>query len=78
MTMRLPKDGRYDYVPLPSTSRTSSRFRYPHTFGYPFRLRPLRQALEHCYSHKFIGRVWKCRPGDIADYCVTRPPGTIP
>ena len=31
---------------------------HPHTFGYPFRLRPLRRALEHCFSNKFVDRVW--------------------
>ena len=36
---------------------------HPHTFGYPFRLRPLRVALEHCLSGKFIERLWKCTPG---------------
>ena len=51
---------------------------HPHTFGYPFRLRPLRQALAHCFSNKFIDRVWKCRPGEIADYCLTLAPGTVP
>jgi hypothetical protein len=51
---------------------------HPHTFGYPFRLRPLRRALEHCFSNQFVDRVWKCRPGDIADHCLTLPPGTLP
>jgi hypothetical protein len=47
-------------------------------FGYPFRLRPLRKALQHCFANKFIDRLWKCRPGDIADYCTTLEPGIIP
>lgn len=51
---------------------------HPHVFGYPFRLRPLRKALEHCFSGKFADRVWKCRPGEIADYCTTLRPGIIP
>jgi hypothetical protein len=51
---------------------------HPHTLGYPFRLRPLRQALRHCFANPRADRVWKCRPGEIADYCVTLEPGIIP
>ena len=51
---------------------------HPYVFGYPFRLRPLRTALKHCFGNKFIDRVWKCKPGDIADYCMTLPAGTVP
>jgi allantoinase len=51
---------------------------HPHTFGYPFRLRPLRKALQHCFKSKLMSRVWKCRPGEIADYCATLAPGMIP
>jgi hypothetical protein len=51
---------------------------HPHTFGYPFRLRPLRTALNHCFQNRFMSRVWKCRPGEIADYCVTLAPGIVP
>jgi len=51
---------------------------HPHTFGYPFRLRPLRVALKHCLSSKFQEGLWKCTPGDIADYCQTLDPGIIP
>ena len=45
---------------------------HPYVFGYPFRLRPLRKALKHCFSSKFMDRVWKCRPGDISDYLPRR------
>jgi len=51
---------------------------HPYVFGYPFRLRPLRRALQHCFSSKLMDRVWKCRPGDIADYCCSLKPGIIP
>ena len=51
---------------------------HPHVFGYPFRLRPLRNALRHCFSSKFMDRVWKCRPRDIADFCYAAAPGIIP
>jgi len=51
---------------------------HPHVFGYPFRLRPLRRALQHCFGNKLMHRVWKCRPGEIADYCGTLAPGVIP
>lgn len=46
--------------------------------GQPFRLRPLRQALKHCVEHKLRDRVWYTRAGDIADYCMKLPAGTIP
>ena len=48
---------------------------HPYIFGYPFRLRPLRKALEHCLKHKLSDRVWFCTPGDMADYCYTLPAG---
>jgi hypothetical protein len=51
---------------------------HPYVFGYPFRLRPLRTALKHCFSNKFMSRVWKCKPADIADYCYELPKGLIP
>ena len=51
---------------------------HPYVFGYPFRLRPLRNALKHCMSSKHADRVWKCKPEDIADYCYTLKPGLIP
>jgi allantoinase len=46
--------------------------------GQPFRLRALRRALEHCMAHKLKDRVWFTRALDIANYCMTLPPGTIP
>ncbi len=51
---------------------------HPYVFGYPFRLRPLRKALQHCFSSPFMDRVWKCKPEDVADYCYTLKPGIIP
>jgi hypothetical protein len=51
---------------------------HPYVFGYPFRLRPLRKALQHCFQHKFVDRVWKCKPVDVADFCHTLPKGLIP
>ena len=45
--------------------------------GQPFRLRPVRRALQHCVEHKLKDRVWYTRAVDIADYCFTLPPGTI-
>jgi allantoinase len=51
---------------------------HPYVFGYPFRLRPLRKALQHCFASKLMDRVWKCKPADIADYCQTLKPGIIP
>ena len=51
---------------------------HPYVFGYPFRLRPLRNALKHCLASKHADRVWKCKPEDIADFCYALKPGTIP
>jgi hypothetical protein len=34
--------------------------------------------LKHCLASKFIDRVWKCKPEDIADYCYELPPGVVP
>ena len=51
---------------------------HPFVFGYPFRLRPLRVALKHCFSGKHMDRVWKCKPGEVADYCATLAPGIVP
>ena len=51
---------------------------HPYVFGQPFRLRMLRRALQHCMRHPQAGKCWWVRPGDIADYCMTLPPGVIP
>jgi allantoinase len=51
---------------------------HPYVFGYPFRLRRLRTALKHCLSSKYAQRVWKCKPGDIAEFCYAMQPGIIP
>lgn len=46
--------------------------------GQPFRLRPLRQAIKHCATHKHADQVWFTRAGDIAKYCLGLPKGLIP
>jgi allantoinase len=51
---------------------------HPYVFGYPFRLRPLRIALKHCFAAKHAERIWKCKPEDIADFCYALDPGIIP
>jgi len=51
---------------------------HPFICGQPFRFRPFRQALKHCVEHKLRERVWWTRAVDIANYCMTLPPGTIP
>ena len=47
-----------------------------HTFvcGQPFRLRPLRKALNYCANR---AEVWYTRAVDIANYCSGLPAGTI-
>ena len=49
-----------------------------HTFvlGYPFRIRALRQAIEHIMKHR--DDIWVTKPGEIAAYCKTLPAGIIP
>ena len=51
---------------------------HPFVAGQPFRLRPLRQALQHCLGHRHRDRVWITRPGEIARYCYGLGPGLIP
>ena len=45
--------------------------------GQPFRLRPLRNAIKHCVTHKNAERVWFTRAGEIYDYCMTLDKGII-
>lgn len=49
-----------------------------HTFvlGHPFRIRPLRGAMEHIMKHR--DDIWLTTPGGIAAYCKTLPAGVIP
>lgn len=51
-----------------------------HTFvaGQPFRLRHLRAALEKIVGHREADAVWFTRPGEIADFIESLPPGTVP
>jgi len=51
-----------------------------HSFimGQPFRLRALRQALEHCVNHPQRERVWYTLPGRIAEHCYSLPDGIVP
>jgi hypothetical protein len=51
---------------------------HPNIFGQPFRLRNLRLALQHCLNHPHKDRVWLTQPGQVADYCLSLPPGLIP
>jgi allantoinase len=50
---------------------------HPFITGQPFRLGPLRQALEHCVNHPLRDRVWWTTPGAIADHCYGLAPGVI-
>jgi hypothetical protein len=51
---------------------------HPYVFGQPFRLRRLRSALRHCTEHPNAKKVWWTRPGEIARFCESLPPGVIP
>jgi hypothetical protein len=47
-------------------------------FGQPHRLRALRDGLRRILDHPDFDRVWLTRPGDIAGYCESLPPGVVP
>jgi allantoinase len=49
---------------------------HPFIIGQPFRLRALRTALHHIMAHR--DELWITTPGEIARYCESLPPGTIP
>ncbi len=51
-----------------------------HTYivGQPFRLGPLREALDHIVSHPKRDRVWFTTADQISDYCYTLPAQTFP
>jgi len=51
---------------------------HPYVFGQPYRLQPFRKALQHILAHPQRERVWCCQPREIADHCLTLPPGTVP
>lgn len=50
---------------------------HPFITGQPFRLGPLRKALEHCRAHAHRDRVWWTLPGQIARHCYSLPAGVI-
>ena len=45
--------------------------------GQPYRLRMLREALQHIVSHPQKDKVWFTRPGAIYDHCAALPKGTM-
>jgi hypothetical protein len=45
--------------------------------GQPYRIRRLRQALQHCLQPKFRERLWITQAGGIAEYCMSLPRGII-
>jgi allantoinase len=49
---------------------------HPFIIGQPFRLRALRRALAHILEHR--AEIWLTTPGQMADYCMRMPKGTIP
>ena len=49
---------------------------HPFVLGHPFRIRPLRRAMEHVVRHR--DDIWLTTPGEIAAWCKTLPPGTVP
>ena len=51
---------------------------HPFICGQPFRLRPLRRALQHCAEHPRRDQVWFTHAQAIAQHCMGLPEGTIP
>jgi peptidoglycan/xylan/chitin deacetylase (PgdA/CDA1 family) len=49
---------------------------HPFVMGRPYRLRPLRRALEHIAAHR--DRVWITRPRDICAHVERLPAGLVP
>jgi hypothetical protein len=51
-----------------------------HTYiaGQPFRLAPLRKALQHIVGHPDRDRVWYTHSDAIAEYCLGLENGLIP
>ncbi|HEX3863512.1 MAG TPA: polysaccharide deacetylase family protein [Stellaceae bacterium] len=49
---------------------------HPFIIGQPFRLRAFRDAIRHITAR--ADDIWLTTPGDIARYCETLPPGTLP
>lgn len=49
---------------------------HPFIIGQPFRLAALRRALEHVLAHR--DRIWLARPGEVARYVTSLPPGLVP
>jgi len=45
--------------------------------GQPYRLRALREALQHIANHPQKDKVWFTRPSDIYDHCASLPKGTM-
>jgi hypothetical protein len=45
--------------------------------GQPYRLRALREALQHIVNHPQKDKVWFTRPSDIYDHCAALPAGTM-
>ena len=45
--------------------------------GQPYRLRALREALQHIANHPQKDKVWFTRPGAIYDHCAALPKGTM-
>jgi allantoinase len=49
---------------------------HPFVIGQPYRLRAFREALRHILNYR--EELWITTPGEIARYCESLPPGTIP
>ena len=45
--------------------------------GQPYRLRTLREALQHIVNHPQKDKVWFTRPSVIYDHCAAQPKGTM-
>ena len=66
-------------VPYPIEINDSPQVLVRHTMivGQPYRLRMLREALQHIARHPQKDKVWFTRPSAIYDHCAALPKGTM-
>jgi hypothetical protein len=76
---------RYDHVPLTERKDHSWPGRKPLAFClttnvevFAFGKGRGHDNAKHGFANRFMDRVWKCKPEDIADYCRSLQPGVIP
>jgi allantoinase len=51
---------------------------HPYLVGQPFRIPPLRAALNHIVKHQHRDQVWFTTAEGVCDYCYALEPGILP